>query len=74
VAGELSALALVDAHLDRITRLNPTLNAFVDVAAEAARAEAQPSGRSRRARRNARSARRPSSNGEERDWCRRIAV
>ena len=39
-AGELSALELVDASLARIEALQPRLNAFVDVAGEAARAEA----------------------------------
>ena len=38
--GELSARDLVQASLDRIAELNPTLNAFVDVFAEDALAEA----------------------------------
>jgi amidase len=38
--GELSARELVQASLDRIAELNPTLNAFVDVFAEEALAEA----------------------------------
>ncbi len=36
-AGEFSSVALVDYQLDRIQRLNPKLNAFVDVYAEEAR-------------------------------------
>jgi amidase len=39
-SGELSATELVQASLDRIAELNPTLNAFVDVFAEDALAEA----------------------------------
>jgi amidase len=39
-SGELSARELVQASLDRIAELNPTLNAFVDVFAEDALAEA----------------------------------
>jgi amidase len=39
-SGELSARELVQASLDRIAELNPTLNAFVDVFAEEALAEA----------------------------------
>jgi amidase len=39
-SGELSARELVEASLDRIEELNPTLNAFVDVFAEDALAEA----------------------------------
>ena len=37
-AGEVSARELVDAHLDRIDRLNPDLNAIVTLDAEGARA------------------------------------
>jgi Asp-tRNA(Asn)/Glu-tRNA(Gln) amidotransferase A subunit family amidase len=40
-AGEISPLELVDAHLARIERLNPKLNAFVSVDAERARARAK---------------------------------
>jgi amidase len=39
-AGELSSRELTEAYLDRITRLNPTLNAFRVVLAERALAEA----------------------------------
>ena len=39
-AGRVSAVELVTAHLDRIARLQPVLNAFVDLRAEAALAEA----------------------------------
>ena len=39
-SGELSARELVQASLDRIEALNPQLNAFVDVFAEEALAEA----------------------------------
>ena len=39
-AGELSSRRLVDLYLERIERLNPNLNAFTDVLAETARAEA----------------------------------
>jgi amidase len=39
-SGELSARELVQASLDRIEALNPQLNAFVDIFAEAALAEA----------------------------------
>jgi amidase len=39
-SGELSALELVDAALERIAALEPRINAFVDVDAEAARADA----------------------------------
>jgi amidase len=39
-SGELGARELVQASLDRIAELNPSLNAFVDVFAEDARAEA----------------------------------
>jgi len=39
-SGELSARELVQASLDRIEDLNPQLNAFVDVFAEEALAEA----------------------------------
>jgi len=39
-SGELSARELVQASLDRIAELNPTLNAFVDVFADEALAEA----------------------------------
>jgi Asp-tRNA(Asn)/Glu-tRNA(Gln) amidotransferase A subunit family amidase len=40
-AGEISASDVVQAHLDAITRLNPRLNAFVDLRAEMALAEAR---------------------------------
>ena len=40
-SGELTAFDVVRAHLDRITRLNPALNAFVDVRADAALSEAR---------------------------------
>jgi amidase len=40
-AGEISPVELVDAHLARIERLNPKLNAFVSVDAERARARAK---------------------------------
>jgi amidase len=43
-SGELSARELVQASLDRIAELNPTLNAFVDVFAEEALAEADKIG------------------------------
>src|SRR3954470_18536142 len=43
-SGELSARELVQASLDRIAELNPTLNAFVDVFAEEALAEADAIG------------------------------
>ncbi len=43
-SGELSARDLVQASLDRIAELNPTLNAFVDVFAEEALAEAEKIG------------------------------
>jgi amidase len=39
-AGGVSSLELVDLYLERIERLNPKLNAFTDVFAEPARAEA----------------------------------
>ncbi len=39
-AGEVTAVELVTAHLARIARVEPLLNAFVDVCAEAALAEA----------------------------------
>jgi amidase len=39
-SGELAARELVEASLERIERLNPTVNAFVAVCAERARAEA----------------------------------
>ncbi|MEZ5283726.1 MAG: amidase [Vicinamibacterales bacterium] len=39
--GQLSAAELVQAHLDRIDRVNPRLNALVDVRADAALAEAR---------------------------------
>jgi len=39
--GDLSATALVQAHLDQIDRLDPSLNAFVEVRHEAALAEAR---------------------------------
>lgn len=38
---KISAVKLVDAHLDKIDRLNPKLNAFVHVDAEHARGEAK---------------------------------
>ncbi|MBY6262751.1 AtzE family amidohydrolase [Azospirillum sp. 412522] len=38
--GSLSATAVTEAALDRIARLNPVLNAFTDVTADRARAEA----------------------------------
>ncbi|MFH8684358.1 amidase [Streptomyces lydicus] len=38
--GEVSALALVDAHLDRIAQVNPAVNAVTQLLAERARAEA----------------------------------
>ena len=38
--GRVSAVELVEAHLAQIARLNPSLNAFVDIRAESARAEA----------------------------------
>jgi amidase len=40
-AGEVSSSRLVDLYLERIERLNPDLNAFTDVLAESARAEAE---------------------------------
>ncbi|HSL23757.1 MAG TPA: amidase [Vicinamibacterales bacterium] len=40
-AGEMSAAAVVHAHLEQIDRLQPELNAFVDVRREAALAEAR---------------------------------
>lgn len=43
-SGELTARELVQASLDRIAELNPTLNAFVDVFAEEALAEADKIG------------------------------
>jgi amidase len=43
-AGEVSARELVEATLDEIERLNPTLNAFVALAAERALAEADSVG------------------------------
>src|ERR1700709_393376 len=43
-SGELSARTLVQASLDRIAELNPTLNAFVAVFAEDALAEAHAIG------------------------------
>ena len=39
--GQASAVEVVAAHLDEIARLNPVLNAFVDLRAEAALAEAR---------------------------------
>ncbi len=39
-AGQVSAVELVTAHLDRITRVEPVLRAFVDLRAEAVLAEA----------------------------------
>jgi amidase len=44
-AGEVSARELVQSSLDRIEQLNPTLNAFVDVFADDALAEADRVGR-----------------------------
>lgn len=38
--GEVTAAAVTDAFLDRIARLNPSVNAFTDVTAERARAQA----------------------------------
>ena len=43
-SGQLSARELVQASLDRIAELNPTLNAFVDVFADEALAEADKVG------------------------------
>jgi amidase len=43
-SGELSAREIVQASLDRIAELNPTLNAFVDVFADEALAEADAIG------------------------------
>jgi Asp-tRNA(Asn)/Glu-tRNA(Gln) amidotransferase A subunit family amidase len=40
-AGEISPVELVDAHLERIEKLNPKLNAFATVDAERARARAK---------------------------------
>jgi amidase len=40
-AGEVSAAAVVEAHLDRIAALQPALNAFVDVDADRARVAAR---------------------------------
>ena len=40
-AGEISPVELVEAHLARIERLNPKLNAFANVDAERARARAK---------------------------------
>jgi Asp-tRNA(Asn)/Glu-tRNA(Gln) amidotransferase A subunit family amidase len=40
-AGEVSAEALVRAHLDKIEQLNPSLNAFVELRADAALEEAR---------------------------------
>ena len=37
---QLSPVELVDAHLARIERVNPKLNAFIHVSEESARAEA----------------------------------
>jgi amidase len=48
-AGEISARGLVEAHLDRIDRLNPALNAIVTIVPAAALAEADAADR-RRAR------------------------
>src|SRR3954468_13847559 len=45
-AKELSPVELVEAHLEQIERLNPKLNAFVDVRAAAALAEARAAERS----------------------------
>src|SRR6266516_5539061 len=39
--GKVSAVEVVSAHLDRITRVNPRLNAFVDIRADAALADAR---------------------------------
>jgi Asp-tRNA(Asn)/Glu-tRNA(Gln) amidotransferase A subunit family amidase len=41
VAGELSPVALTEAHLDRIQRANAELNVFRTVSAELAREQAQ---------------------------------
>ncbi|HEX5924090.1 MAG TPA: amidase, partial [Baekduia sp.] len=43
-SGRLSARELVQTSLDRIAELNPTLNAFVDVFADEALAEADKVG------------------------------
>lgn len=43
--GELSPVALTEAILDRIAQLNPTLNAYLAVAAETARQEAREADR-----------------------------
>ena len=40
-SGEVSAVEVVRAHLDQIARVNPHLNAFVDVRADAALADAR---------------------------------
>ncbi|MGD9895234.1 MAG: amidase [Dehalococcoidia bacterium] len=40
-SGTLSPVALTDAYLDRIERLNPPLNAFITITADLARAEAR---------------------------------
>src|SRR5947209_16387389 len=39
--GEVSAVEVVRAHLDQIARVNPRVNAFVDVRADAALADAR---------------------------------
>ncbi len=46
-AGEVSALAAVTAHLDRIEAVNPALNAVVQLAPERAREEAEEADRAR---------------------------
>jgi 1-carboxybiuret hydrolase len=48
-SGEQSALAIADAALARIGRLNATLNAFTDVVAERARIKARALDRARQA-------------------------
>ena len=47
-AGEISPVELVEAHLARIERLNPKLNAFANVDAERARARANSTSAPRR--------------------------
>src|SRR3989475_7135673 len=44
--GEVSAVEVVGAHLDQIARVNPRVNAFVDIRAEAALADARAQDRS----------------------------
>ena len=48
-SGEVTALAVVQAALARISRLNPALNAFTDVTAERALARAQAIDEARKA-------------------------